>query len=378
MPNLIPNLPPAQINQYGVRQPPSTIFENLPKPWQNLETKIVYIGVDGSYWDLNGNWAGRQGLTLAPKMSGFMHAPFNSLFSEGPYQIGAFYERTDFKKRLINWGVMVHTRFEPASSWQYRRLEQAWWRAWSPKQDGFLGCYTRTHGWRWLRVRLAEEPKTPFEIDPTAFDNNFMQWDMVIVAAQPFWTKKMLTAQWVNTADTATPLASLQDIIQNLINQFLGDVLLGMGGPLQPGIDVGEGYLRLMNNGDQEAWPKFLVSSPGRAWIQDGANGPMIPLPVLSDSDGYCLVDTDPMARTLTCATDPVDPLFYQVVRNSQLLNVLLHDLAVSTLPVWRRFTYDFTTPTPPETLQTIKVYHSNHDGTITGFMPQHFDKAYG
>lgn len=374
---LLPSLPPAQLNALGIRQPPTTIFENLPKSWQNTGTKIVLIGVDGSYWDLNGNYAGRQGLTMAPKLTGFMHTPFQSLFTEGPYQIGALYERTDYKKRQISMGVMVHTRFEPASSWQYRRLERAWWKAWSPKADGFLGCYTRTDGWRWLRVRLAEEPKTPFEIDPEAFDNNFMQWDMVIVATQPFWCKKMLTAQWQNTADTATDVQTIFDLIENLINKFLGDVLQGSGGPLLPGVDVGEGNLRIWNNGDQEAWPKFLYTAPGRAWIQDGANGPMIAMPVLSEKDGYCLLDTDPNGRTLTCATDPVDPLFYQKLRNSQLLDVILHDLTVSTLPIWRRFTYEFTTPTPPETLQHIKVYHSNHDGMITAYMPQHFDKAY-
>jgi hypothetical protein len=74
---------------------------------------------------------------------------------------------------------------------------------------------------------------------------------------------------------------------------------------------------------------KFLVSSPGRAWIQDGPNGRMIELPLLTPSDGTVLVDTDPTARTLTAATDPVDPLFYRIARNSQLLDFFLHDLTV-------------------------------------------------
>lgn len=359
-------------------EPPTNNFSALPQKWRNLETKIIYIGIDGSYWNLAGNYAGREGLTLAPQLSGFFHLPFKTLWSEGPYQVGAVYERTDYQRRDINMGVQVNVDIGPASGWRYRMIEQKWWRAWSAEEDGVLACFTRTHGWRFLRVRLGEEPKTAFDIDPAAFGNNFMQWDMNVVAAQPYWFKRMTKASWKNSAATSTNWTTISELLKDSINQFLGDVLSGGGGDLVPGKDVGSGLLRAHNAGDIPSWPRFLVSSPGRAWIQDGINGRMVALPLLSVQDGAMLVDTDPMSRTLTCATDPVDPLLYQIMRNSQLLDVILGDVLDSTLPVWRRFKGRFTTPIPPRTVANLKVYHSDSTGTVTMLVPQRFHKAYG
>ncbi len=381
-------------NSPGIVQGPSTtIFENIGEPLLNMATKVVFWGVDGSFWNLAGNYAGREGLTLAPKISGFMHTPFTSIFSEGPYQIGAYYERTDYKKRLINLGVQVNTDTIPADSWTYRRLEQAWGHAWSPSQTGYLGCYTRQSGWRWLMVQLAEEPKTPLEYDPiqAGKDDGFMQWDMQIVACQPFWSKKIQVQEWQNNEPTiSTPwevieslLAGLvtyvEGVIQAGINLFLGDVLVGSGGTLQPGVDVAEGYISIWNNGDFAAWPKFLVSAPGRAWIQDGIGGPMIPMPLLTAADGPLLVDTDPTARTLTCATDPQDPIFMQILSNSEIFDILFNNLVTADEPVWKRGEVHFSTPTPVSSTApaTFKVYHSDPTGSITCFMPQAFDKAY-
>ena len=79
----------------------------------------------------------------------------------------------------------------------------------------------------------------------------------------------------------------------------------------------------------------------------------------------------------MTAATDPVDPLFYRIARNSQLLDFFLHDLTVSTLPVWRRFNGRFSVPWPAKTINRIKVQHSNPAGTITAIMPQKFGMAY-
>jgi hypothetical protein len=359
-------------------EPPTTLFAGLPRRWQNTETKIVLIGVDGSYWNLTGNYAGKEGVTLAQHVTGLMHLPFNTLVSEGPYQIGATYERTDVKKRTINIGVQVNVHTTGTDTlWSYRRIEERWWRAWSFKEDSWLGCYTRSHGWRWLRVRLSEDPKTPFVLDPVAFDDGFMQWDMVVVALQPYWLKATKASKWVNSASTSMNWYTVEQLVAAAENTF-SEILTGQGGTLVPGHDIGSGVLKAWNHGDVAEWPKFLVSSPGRAWIQDGNGGAMIPLPVTTDQDGTVLVDTDPMARTLTCSTDPVDPLLYRILRNSELLQVLLGDVVNSTQPINKRFYGRFTTPIPPRSLANIKVFHSDPTGTVAMLVGQRFEKAYG
>jgi hypothetical protein len=360
-------------------QLPTTIFERLDTRWQNLDTKIVWIGVDGSFWNLNGNYAGQEGLTMAPHMSGFMHTPFASIFSEGPYQIGGFYERTDYKKREINFGVMVGIDYGPdTTSWKYRMLEQAWWRSWSVSQEGYLCCYTRTHGWRFLRMRLGEHPKTPIELDPTAFGNNFMQWDVIAVATQPFWNKKAITASWTNDPFTATPINTVVNQFQALVNPFLGGLLKGQGGALLPGRDVGKHTFNLFNNGDFPASPKFLVSTPGVAWIQDGPGGNMLELPTVKTNIGSYLVDTDPNNRVITAPTDPNDLLLFQRNSVTGLTDLLLNPTINKNQPLWKQFKQFFTTAMPPHAQSAIEVFHSDPTGTITMFVPQQYDKAYG
>jgi hypothetical protein len=362
--------------------PPSTDFFRLDKRLQSLETKIVYLGVPDNnahrpYWDLWGAHAGAQGLSMAPGAFGLMHVPFTQLVSEGPYQVGATYERVDYNKREITLAVMIGIG-EPDTIFRYRMIEERWWASWSPKDDGYLGVYTRTHGWRWLKVRLAQEPPTQMTLDPQAMDANFMQWDMKIIAAQPYWCKRQEVSTWSNNgaSDVEIPPSTPWDQLEQLIQDILDGLIPGYT-KLTPGVHVGEGNIVVPNRGGETAFPKFLVSSPGRAWIEDGPGGVMVELPILTPQDGTVLVDTDPTARTLTAATDPVDPLFYRIARNSELLEFFLHDLTVSTLPVWRRFTGRFTTPWPAKTVCRIKVRHSEPGGTVTALMPQKYGMAY-
>ena len=362
--------------------PPTKNFYALDDRLQALGTKVVYIGIaraDGqrSWWDLHGSQMGKQGVVLAPQVFGLFHNPFEQLFSEGPYQVGAHYERTDYQKREVN--IQVHINVgKPDTIFRYRMIEQRWWESWSAKDEGYLGVFTRTHGWRFLKVRLAESPKTQFELDPQAYDNNFMSWDMNIVATQPYWAKRTEVATWKNLGEgdggiPQTPWEELQEYLEDLLEA----TVKGMSS-LIPGMTIGEGNLVLPNRSSIPVWPKFLVSSPGIACIQDGPGGPMIELPLLTPDDGVILVDTDPTARTLTAATDPVDPLFMRLARNSALLDFILHDILVSTMPVWRRFYGRFTTPWPAQTICRIKVQHTNAGAQVSGLMPQLFERAWG
>lgn len=350
-------------------------FYNLPLNLRGVETKIVYVGVPHPVhkkrftWNLLGSNKGREGVVMAPVASGLMHSPFQTLMSEGPYQIGAVPERTDWKKREIQFNVHINPDIAPwgqkgiiDTPFRYRMIEERWWGSWSATEDGYLGMFTRTHGWRWLRVRLAEESKNPWQLDPVAFGNNHMEWDMNIVACQPYWAKRTEFKTWKNDADTST----FWDLIEDLLNEFI------------PGLDVGEGAIRVPNRSDIAVYPKFLVSSPGKAWIKEGDR--WVELPLLTPQDGYVMVDTDPNAQTLTSTTDPYDPLFMQILRNSQLLDLLFHDILVSTEPVWKRMEDRFTeaSKVPPRTLADLRVRHSNADGRITAFIPQRFTKGFG
>jgi hypothetical protein len=329
-------------------------------PWgkqlRGLNTKHVYLSPDGSrLWNLSGNWAGKDGVLLDEKLQGSMHLPFEQRYSAGPYMIGEELERTDYRKRVYNFGVIVgpgvnylsRRRF-PDNEFSYRMLEEKWWSDWPENKNdpaGFWGTYTRTHGWRWIRVRHGEANDQVLDLDPTAFGNNCQEWSMTIHGEFPFYSKRAWTKTWANNEDN---------------DQING---------------VNTGVIPLVNAGDWKPWPKFIVEGAGEVTIQDGVTDRMVELPEFFASDGMVLVDTDPAARTLTGSRDPVDNLFYKLIRNSEVMDYILGDLtsADSGLPVGRRMPggIGFSSQLPAKSVTHVKVTHTNPNGKITAVVPQ-------
>jgi hypothetical protein len=382
-----------------VHGPPGgeTDFYRISTLLQGTATRIVYIGVpdptiDGKrrWWDLHGNYSGIQGLSCGEQFAGLMHAPFDLKIESGAYEVGGTWERTDWGPKQMSMSVLVNVGVGPRDSFEYRMLEDQWWNSWADDQDGYLGVFTRTHGWRFMPVRLFNASKTAFEIDPTANDNNFMQWDMEIVALKPFFNKPSIQQTWTNPTETSTAWNLVVDMLEATMTQLLADLGPTVAGSSQilgdilPGRKVGAHVFSIANKSTVGVYPKYIVSSPGIAWLQNGWNGDgspqMLQLPLLTPEDGYVLVDTDPDARTLTCATDPQDPLFMQILSNVSLLEILLGPIIDSGKPIWQQFHYTFTeaAKVPPRTVANLHAWHSQNGGTITCIMPQQFKMAWG
>lgn len=351
---------------YGPENPAHPSWRRMTK-WGDLgkngeylrstQTKWVYIHPSNNkVWHLAGPGRGREGVVLARELEGVMQPEFEILYSEGAYVVGAKPEKVNYKKRSISFGVVIQPnanaeRIEEPNPFSYRLIEDSWWSSWSETVPGFLGSFTRTHGWRWLAVLLGEPSKTAISIDPVANDNNSMTWNMTIHAPWPFYAKRMLTRSWKATLD----------------NLVAND-------------GVAQGILSVANRGTWESWPKFLVEGAGQAWVQDGTDGPMVKLPKLYATDGaYMLVDTDPTKRTITTERDPVDSELYKYLRGSQLLELLLHDVTAARLPAQRRIPggIGFDGKVPPRTVAHLKVRHDNPNGSVTCVMPQNYRMAW-
>ena len=116
-----------------------------------------------------------------------MHVPFTQLVSEGPYQVGATYERVDYGKREIQLAVMVGTG-EPDTIFRYRMIEATLVGDPGPPATTATSASSPapTAGGS-SKSGSPQDPKTMMVLDPQAMDTNFMQWDMNIIAAQPYW-----------------------------------------------------------------------------------------------------------------------------------------------------------------------------------------------
>lgn len=306
-------------------------------------------------WNLSGAARGREGMALATGVDGVMHAPFDIKYFRGPYMIGEDPQRVDYPKRVIHFGVHIQPngnaqRPSPGGPFALHMITDSWWQSWSRDVPGYLGCFTRTHGWRWIKLLLGQAPNHDLRIDPTSNGNNTYRVDMQAHAPYPFYAKRSIAKKWA---------ASQDDVIAH---------------------GVANGVIAIPNRGTWRAYPRFVIEGTGVATVQDGIGGPQITLPQIYDTDGgQVLVDTDPTKRTLTTAKDPIDTQLYKYMRNSQLIDVMFHDELESKLPAQRRIPggIGFSNPIPPRTVAHLKVTHTNPNATITAIMPQQYEMAW-
>lgn len=330
-------------------------FENLPNRLKGLGTTVVYVSPQKQMFHLAGPRAGAEGVSLATQMLGDQQWPFEVIVEESAYLMGANIQKVNINKRIFNIGVVIGRHNPPMTEYQYRMAEDHWWQSQDERNDGWLGIYTRFSGWRWIPVRPDVAVKTAQKMDTTAFGNNVSTWDISWLAARPYFTKPALYKTW-----SAKGAPSTQDPDY----------------PLNPRKKRFTGTIHLANRGDLPSYVQFLVSSPGTAWVQDNASNRMVKLPYTSKEDGTFLCDTEPGKRTLTAATDPVDNLLYDFVRQSKILDFFLHDLAELGLPLQMRFNNRFMYSVPPRTAVALTVQHSEPSGSITAFMPQRFKRS--
>ncbi|AFN37717.1 minor tail protein [Mycobacterium phage MacnCheese] len=319
------------------------------------KTKWVYVHPSNNkLWQLRGGAEGREGVMLARELEGVDDLDYEIRYSEGAYTIGSKPERVDYKMRKVNAGVQIQP---PANPWRpeepngfsYGLIHASWNASLSEKVPGFLGCFTRVTGWRWLPV-LKAASKVTFSTDPRAFDNNSVTLPLNFEAPWPMFAKRAKTKLWQ---------ATLDDLDQH---------------------GLAHGTIAVGNAGTWDSWPKYLITGHGDVQIEDYGTGRMIDMPTFYASDGsYMLVDTDPTKRTITTESDPVDTQLYKYLRNSQLLDILLHDQLAAQLPAQRRIPggIGFDGKVPPQTIAAVKVTHSNPNGSVTMYMPQYFRGAW-
>jgi len=318
------------------------------------ETKWVWMhpATNWRVWHLSGAGRGKEGVVLARDLEGVLQPEFEIKYSVGPYIVGEDPQRIDYRKRTINFGVWLlpdaPERYSGGGPFAYRRVFDAWSRSWSPKQPGYLGSFTRTHGWRWLALILGEASKTTLDIDPAA--NGKMLYHMTAHAPWPMYSKRSLTKTWK---------AHFTDLDEH---------------------NVCTGKIKIPNRGTWECWPKVIFTGAGDWTMSDGDNGPMVRLPRFYASDGrMMMVDTDPTRRTVTTEREPVDNQLYKFMRNSQLLDLLLRDITAARLPAQRRIPggVGFLNAIAPRSVANLTFTTTNPIGTATVICPQFYQMAW-
>ena len=330
-------------------------FHALPDRLKGSGTTVVYISPQKQLFHLAGPNAGAEGVTLTTQMLGDQQWPFEVIVEESAYLMGATIQKVNINKRIFNIGVVIGRHNPPMSEYQYRMAEDHWWQGQDERNDGWLGIWTRFSGWRWIKVRPDVAVKTAQKLDTTAFGNNVSTWDISWLAARPYFTKPALYRTW--SAKNAPATQDPDYPLNKKKKRYTGTIYLA-------------------NRGDLPSYAQFLVSSPGKAWVQDNDSTRMVELPSTGKDEGFYMCDTEPGSRTLTAPKDPIDNLLYDFVRQSKVLDFFLHDLSDLGQPLQMRFNNRFIYSVPPRSAVALTVQHNNPEATITAFMPQRFKRS--
>lgn len=322
------------------------------------KTKMVWVGPNLMWWDLAGNARGRQGVIATNEITGIGLAPWEHKFSEGPYIAGAQIERTDIRKRIITFGAQINPntnrmdKRQYNTSFKYRFLEQKWWESFSRTKFGYLGFFTRSTGWRFIKCVLNSDSSSgSHALDPVAFNNNSAIYDMSLVAVDPYFYKPPFYKSWRATEGQINAAAD----------------------------GFARGNITLANRGQVATPPLYIITAPGTALLGDGPDR-MIPMVETSTADKFYMVDTGENARTITGAVDPVDNPWYRFIRQAGLVDFFLHDIAAQGLPLWRRWEdpVEFDYVVGAKEAVTVRVAHDYQDGEITMILPQRYESAWG
>lgn len=318
-------------------------FYHVPHPLQGLDTTVVHFAPNGNVTHLAGPGAGQEGVFLSQLMQGEQQMPFEQVVTEGAYQWGATIERTNYPKRLINLRLAI----AGYTQYAYSLCDNRWWAGQDETQDGWLGVFTRFTGWRWIPVRPFKTVDTAQQMDPVAYGNNLAVWDVNWVCERPWYSKPALFQTWSAATSTYSLAAG----------GYSGNVVLA-------------------NRGDLPTYVAYLVNGAGTCTVQDNNSSTMVQLPEIFATDGPCLCDTDPQNRTLTASSDPIDNLFYQYIRSSTVLNLLLSNIGEEGEPWWQRGYTRFLNAVPPQTVTQFNIVHSNPKATVTVILVQRYKRS--
>jgi hypothetical protein len=324
-----------------------TQLEQFPEYLAGLQTQFVYIDPNNNMFHLNGPLAGLEGVRLGEQLQGEHHVPFEQVLLESAFLNGAIWQRSNVNKREINFRITIGG--PGMNNYTYRMCEQRWWAGQDINNPGWLGCFTRLSGWRWLPVLPYKTIDTSIKQDPVAYGNNFATWDINWLAPWPYWSKPARFGQWKASKAGAA----------HSDGYYYGNIVLANAGDANYGTPM-----------------QYLVSGAGFCQLQDNNADTLITLPQIFASDGIVLVQTDPAEQTLTAQNDPQDTPFYEIARASGILNFFLTGAAAAGEPIWQRGYVRFQNAIPTATVTHFTVAHTNPNATITALIPQFFQRA--
>lgn len=241
----------------------------------NSRARIEVFGVHGEYFCISGDGAGRQGVLLQPKLKGAIDAPVKSLWLPGAF--GQTFVDFRWERREVIFTVTISADDGDAETWH--SLDSKWRFAWDYSKETTVR-FTTSDGYRELKLRMIEEPKTYESGDWEGKDPHLYAVSTVVMttaAELPFFVGKSEVHEWSGSGSS------------------------------------GNTSFQLAVDCDVPVWPRWTLSDRARWRLPDFSFGNeeygrgitdigrTVELPFLPQGAG-CVADSDPRVQTLLAA----------------------------------------------------------------------------
>jgi len=233
---------------------------------------IEVFGINGEHFIISGEGAGAQGVSLQPKLKGAIDAPVKSLWLPGAY--GQSFVDFRWERREVIFTVTVFAEDGDPEEWH--SIDSKWRFAWDYVKESTIR-FTTSDGYRDLKVRMIEEPKSYESAgwegkDPHLYATSTVV--MTLAAELPFFVGPSDFFEWEGITNS------------------------------------GRETFRLDVDCDVPVWPKWTLSDQARWRLPDFSwgneeygrglmdAGRTVELPFLPKGAG-CEADSDPRRQTL-------------------------------------------------------------------------------
>lgn len=238
----------------------------------NSRATIEVFGVHGEHFIISGEGAGSQGVLLQPKLKGAIDAPVKSLWLPGAY--GQTFVDFRWERREVIFTVTVFAEDGDPESWH--SIDSKWRFSWDYVKESTIR-FTTSDGYRDLKVRMIEEPKSYESGDWEGKDPHLYATSTVVMtlaAELPFFVGPSEFYEWDGV--TAS----------------------------------GRTSFKLNVDCDVPVWPKWTLTDRARWKLPDFSFGNeeygrgvmdsqrTVELPFLPKGAG-CIADSDPRVQTL-------------------------------------------------------------------------------
>lgn len=238
---------------------------------------VKWTGWDGSEWDLK---------------NGSVHLTPGGIKGLGSLEADTFVSTTALLdgQRFKGWRAKPRDVLLPvllgqgATELEWLAIERKWWRTMQPGKTGIIAVTAPDGLTRRLKARFVDDGDMAYDHDPSR--DRLSVAVLSLIADDPYWYGDAFTQSFSGGSDP--------------VNFFGGAA--GKATPFYVGSSSTLGASKVVNPGDVDTWPLYLIDGPVTAFSVTVAGAPIagtMPVPAGSQLQ----IDTDPTRQTATLVT---------------------------------------------------------------------------